>query len=368
MNTPEYANLKITGDISVESVTQKLPDDAFVYTLLGPTGAGKSCLIQALAGGSQDLGISKNQLAGVTQTAAAYRLVNVLFQDEGRDIPIFLVDTPGFSDPKISHLGIFAAKNKFQRKIKKETRVKVLFLTPVTNTRVPGTKRRTIEMLTAMYEPSKYSFPLTIVTTMWNTLYTERSHQRAEENYAQLRDDIWKAWLSILISRITQLTNFEQGFSDMGVTTVRFTNTRESALAILDTGPWENDLFVNAVAGGALLFCDLRERIENALQQKEIIASDLTHPEAQTNLELRAIHTKNHRDNEKTLKKFVKEFLVWRSPPVGYEDAHYHLLKSLLGTYIPLTMSIRIFVLQCQVARLVRHAKRRGAKWFEHKV
>ncbi|KAF9033849.1 hypothetical protein BJ165DRAFT_750160 [Panaeolus papilionaceus] len=370
MDRPEYTKLKIIGDISVEPVTQKLPDDVFVYLLLGPTGAGKSCFIQALAGDSQDLGISKDQLAGFTQTALAYRIVNVFFQHEGKDLPIFLIDSPGFSDPKISHQAVIAAGDALNKEIaeyflyasvhigffynkyhfSRTTPAKMLYLTPVTDTRMPGTKRRTIGMFAAVFEPSNYRLPFTIVTTMWNTVYTEHAHQRAEQNYAQLRDDIFKE------------------FSEMGAKTVRFTNTRESALEILDTGPWENDLYLDSAAANAYIYGDLHERIESAIRQKQTIESELTHPQAQTNLELKAILTKNHRENEETLKKFVQEFLNIGFPPAGCEDAHYHLLKSLLGTYIPRTMDIRRFVLRCQVTRLVCHAKRHGAKWFKHKV
>ncbi|KAF9033839.1 hypothetical protein BJ165DRAFT_1534397 [Panaeolus papilionaceus] len=361
MNTPEYTHLKVTGDISVEPVTQKLPAGAFVYTLLGPTGVGKSSFIQALAGDSQDLGISKDQLAGFTLMASAYKIVNVWFQDGGKHHPIFLVDTPGFSDPKISHQGVLTAGYKLRREINNEvTHSKLLFLTPITDTRMPGTKRRTIEMLRATFESSKYSFPLTIVTTMWNTLHTEDAHHRAEQNYAQLRDDIWKAWVSICISRLMRLINFEQSFSDMGATTVRFTNTRESALEILDTGPWKNDSHQNSVAGGPFIYRDLHERIESALQQKEIIASELFHPQAQTDVELRDILNKNNTENEETLEKFVQELLAGGSPPAGYEEAHYHLVKSLLGTYIPRTMSTIIFVLRYHFTRLVCNARRLG--------
>ena len=91
---------------------------------MGPTGAGKSsvsqCLpvtwryseaeyfdihlkfIEALAGESQQLSISKNQLAGYTQTVNAYRVVNVTLYE----FPVYLVDTPGFSDLKISEFEI----------------------------------------------------------------------------------------------------------------------------------------------------------------------------------------------------------------------------------------------------------------------
>ncbi|KAF9033891.1 hypothetical protein BJ165DRAFT_751450 [Panaeolus papilionaceus] len=127
----------------------------------------------------------------------------------------------------------------------------MLYLTPVTDTRMPGTKRRTIGMFAAVFEPSNYRLPFTIVTTMWNTVYTEHAHQRAEQNYAQLRDDIFKE------------------FSEMGAKTVRFTNTRESALEILDTGPWENDLYLDSAAANAYIYGDLHERIESAIRQKQ---------------------------------------------------------------------------------------------------
>ncbi|KAF9033898.1 hypothetical protein BJ165DRAFT_1534450 [Panaeolus papilionaceus] len=206
MSIPEYSHLRIIGDISVEPVTEKVPGDAMTYILYGPTGAGKSCyliyelqykrkFIQALAGDSQDLGISKDQLAGFTQKASAYKLVNVLFRVEEEDRPIYLMDTPGFSDPKISSLGVFESQTPIYEE---SSYVKHLFLTPVTDTRMPGSRRRTIETLTTWFQPPKYHTAFTIVTTMWNTLHTERAHQHAEVHYEQLRDNIFKAFGSIL--------------------------------------------------------------------------------------------------------------------------------------------------------------------------
>ncbi|KAF9030790.1 hypothetical protein BJ165DRAFT_1535627 [Panaeolus papilionaceus] len=99
----ELNNLEVTGDISVKPVT-KIPGGKVVYIIMGPTGAGKSTFIEALAGGSQNLAISSDQLAGFTQHVTAYKLVNVVRRYTGR--VIYLVDTPGFSDDKISEIEV----------------------------------------------------------------------------------------------------------------------------------------------------------------------------------------------------------------------------------------------------------------------
>lgn len=50
----------------------------------------------------------------MTQSVTAYQLVNVVFPnpDSGNDMPIFIVDTPGFSDVKLSDAGVFIELGK----------------------------------------------------------------------------------------------------------------------------------------------------------------------------------------------------------------------------------------------------------------
>ncbi|KAF9033828.1 hypothetical protein BJ165DRAFT_1534382 [Panaeolus papilionaceus] len=296
-SVPRYTRLKITGDISIETVTERVEEDAFVYLLMGPTGAGKSSFIQALSGDSQDLGIAGDQLAGFTQEASLYRLANVLMEYRDKTRPIYLVDTPGFSDPSISDLGVFNELSKCLPKIPGFH--EYLFLTLVTDTRLPGSKRKTIEMLKEMHQPSRDCVAFTVVTTMWNTISNERSQQRAQSNFIHLRDE----------------------FSDTGSTTVRFTNTKDSALDVLDMGPWSL-----AGPGGNVvpyIYQDLYGRIKNALQRKRIVECDLTEPEAQTNPELRGILENSHKANKEVLKRFIGEFSKFRTLPEGLEDEHY---------------------------------------------
>lgn len=65
--------------------------------------------IEVLKGESQNLSISKDQLSGHTQEVCAYKLVNVT----RLSVPIYLIDTPGFSDSKISDIEITEMVSKW---------------------------------------------------------------------------------------------------------------------------------------------------------------------------------------------------------------------------------------------------------------
>lgn len=51
-------------------------------------------------------------------------------------------------------------------------------------------------MLRAFLGPAEdgNTVSMTVVTTMWDTVCTERTRQRAESNFAQLSDEIFKAF------------------------------------------------------------------------------------------------------------------------------------------------------------------------------
>ncbi|KAF9054912.1 hypothetical protein BJ165DRAFT_1400048 [Panaeolus papilionaceus] len=211
MDNPKATTLEITGQVSVEVASNSMPENPFIYHSLNkqpsltvswdPQGPGKAlasahCLmflapgtfkfIEALAGDSQTLSISKNQLASVTQTVTAYRLVNV---SQGGN-PVFVLDTPGFSDPKISEFETIDMVKNWMEKHNLLVVDRILFLTPITETRLAGSRRRTIEMLKALLILEEDTESMIFVTTMWDTLHNERTRQRAESNFTQLRDEI----------------------------------------------------------------------------------------------------------------------------------------------------------------------------------
>ncbi|KAF9043896.1 hypothetical protein BJ165DRAFT_1404789 [Panaeolus papilionaceus] len=164
--------------------------------------------IKALSGGSQALSISRNQLDSYTKDVIAYRLVNV-FHDAQRPQPIYLIDSPGFSDSKISELEIM---NSVKAWLECNS---ILYLVPVTDTRLPGSKRRTISMLKEFLKPTYSLGYITFVTTMCDTVCNDRLSQRALTNYRQLENEILK--------------DFIHG----GSTITKFVNSKRSALGIL---------------------------------------------------------------------------------------------------------------------------------------
>ncbi|KAF9035446.1 hypothetical protein BJ165DRAFT_645378 [Panaeolus papilionaceus] len=208
----EYPNLRINGPVSAKPAkAEDVGWHAVVLLIVGPTGAGKSTFIEALA---QDpsIRISSNQLEGFTQTVNTYSLVNVSRSGS----PIALVDVPGFADTRISMTNIVSMLKEWMQETGAYDLGRILYFTPIHSVRLPGSHRevlRTFQALTG----AKTARNITIVTSMWDNLWGDSAKQRAESNFNQLRDSVWKE------------------FIDKGGQIVKFYNTPESALSILNT-------------------------------------------------------------------------------------------------------------------------------------
>ncbi|KAF9034746.1 hypothetical protein BJ165DRAFT_1409660 [Panaeolus papilionaceus] len=216
---PEFATklkvITVSGAVSVERVSKVGPIDGgwnfAVFVLLGPTGSGKSTFIESLAPNTT-LGLSSNKLEGFTQSVTIYRVVNV--QSNTARSPFYLVDVPGFADTKISSMGIVSMLRKMIR-TNNNTYFRILYFTPIHNPRLPGSQRRVLRTFEALTGPGS-ARSITIVSTMWDLVWGESPSRRAESNFIQLQDEIWKPYTS------------------SGSDIVRFQNTQESALTILD--------------------------------------------------------------------------------------------------------------------------------------
>ncbi|KAF9050632.1 hypothetical protein BJ165DRAFT_1459146 [Panaeolus papilionaceus] len=107
-------------------------------------------------------------------------------------------------------------------------------------------------------------------------------------------------------------------------------NTRNSALEILDDTRDLADAFSQPISSASSnLYHDLHERIEGALQAKQMIDSELAQPEAHSNADLRAILERNQRENLETLSKFIAQMANFSSVPKGFEEAHQRLQASI---------------------------------------
>ncbi|KAF9031031.1 hypothetical protein BJ165DRAFT_1616598 [Panaeolus papilionaceus] len=320
MEEPRALYLNITGNISIKPLSKgkTLPHNAHIYLLMGPTGAGKSSFIEAFAAKSQKLSISRNQLAGYTQNVTAYQLVNVPWVHYGFiNQPVYLVDTPGFCDSKISQIEVIEMVRDWLKEHGRTTVRKIIYFTPITDTRLAGSRRRTLEMLKKLLLYQANYNSVILATTMWDTITNEQTRNRAESNFSQLHDEISHG-------------------SNVYHPPKRFTNTLASALQLLDVVVQTVDAFSQpGSSADTYLYRDLHERIEGGLQRKAIIEFDLAHDSAQTNKKLKKILKRDQKENDKTLAKFIVQLVEFGDPPNEFREAAQTLRKSIATNIVP---------------------------------
>ncbi|KAF9034794.1 hypothetical protein BJ165DRAFT_1511648 [Panaeolus papilionaceus] len=300
-----YAHLNIAGPVSVERV-ERIEElagtlaNSNAFLILGPTGAGKSTFIEVLAPNGP-LQISSNQLDGFTQSISTYRIVNVERQSE----PVYLVDLPGFADTKISVMSIVSMLKEWLKVTRLSNFCRVLYFTPINNPRLPGSHRqvlRTFDALTGVAAGQS----ITLITTMWNTIWGDNATNRAERNFEQLRDGVWK--------------EFVTNRSWIG----KFYNTQESTLSILDSA------FDNGIALPKYHFEqvtdtlreasyaehireDLQSRIQSLQNQLVNLNSDLEEAEERQDVQLRMLLLSRLDDTKKLLIKFSQQLREFES-------------------------------------------------------
>ncbi|PPQ72327.1 hypothetical protein CVT24_004546 [Panaeolus cyanescens] len=298
-----YHRIRIKGEISVTPVESIHADPhATVIVLIGPTGAGKSSFIEALNSRSAHgrLGIAKNQLESATKHAEMYRVQNI--EDKRRGMPIYVVDTPGLVDPKISEFEVLTAISKWRDECNCLGAVRALYFHPITDVRLASSKQSCIRLFKSFW--GAYNTPtVSLVTTMWDTLRPEK-RDAAEERFDRLVADHWGDW------------------SWKGSKSLKFENTFESAMDIINRvtpfgimGAIRSSSKckvtdygrANSTTGMPVVEELLRERIRNLNQQREIISEDLRDPFNRANDELVRILVRNWEDVSYTLDWHIDE-------------------------------------------------------------
>ncbi|KAF9037937.1 hypothetical protein BJ165DRAFT_1531850 [Panaeolus papilionaceus] len=265
-STRKYKKITVTEPVSVTQVGEESSIRGTCKVLImGPTGSGKSSFIEALGlkGTSR---ISSNGLDGCTQTISAYCLNNVTRNGS----VIYLVDSPGFADSKISEMSIVTM---LQRWIKQNGVFhRILYFTPITAVRLPGSHRQVLQTFQAL-SGIKAAVEISIVTSMWDNIWGERPATRAEKTYEQLQDNIWK------------------DFIEAGAQITKFYNTEESALSILDDAVAQGTGGVFSIEGHRYniksspfannLLTDLQNRIQNLHSHIPTLTDELAQAKSQ---------------------------------------------------------------------------------------
>ncbi|KAF9031023.1 P-loop containing nucleoside triphosphate hydrolase protein [Panaeolus papilionaceus] len=306
-----YHSIRIDGPISVTPVS-KIPRKGIrttIVLLLGPTGSGKSSFIEALAP-KGSLQISSHLLEGCTQSISVYTVENVTSLSYSGE-RIYIVDVPGFGDTKISEMSIVVMIKNFIRDMEINDIGRILYFTPINVVRLPGSQRRILKTFQNMTGIGTEENVM-IVTTMWDVLSSESSTQRAQRNFEQLRDVVWKDYII------------------NGCLIVRFDNNVESALWVLDDAcrrlvaknfQIELSSSIRETEFGADLYNNLQIRIQNLQIQRANIRSELEVATLGPDSQLVTVLSLQLEETERILAKFNQELEDFDAPPELVHDA-----------------------------------------------
>ncbi|KAF9039824.1 hypothetical protein BJ165DRAFT_341180 [Panaeolus papilionaceus] len=281
--------------------------EVVVISLLGPTGSGKSSFIEAAAS-NPSLGLSSDKLEGFTQTVSIYRIINAVKRVQGSDSPIYLVDVPGFADSKISAMSVVSMLKNMIQTNPNLGFFHILYHTPINNPRLPRSQRQVLQTFEALIGVQS-ARNVTIVSTMWDLIWNINTMRRAEGNFNQLREEIWKDYIA------------------QGANTVKFHNTAQSALFILDNAYNQRGtsfppsrieksihLPLRETPFASHIYNDLQTRIHDLQMQQANIQPELQMATEQSDKELKAILIVQLEEVQVQFAKFKEELQEFESP------------------------------------------------------
>jgi len=184
----------------------KLLETDLVIALMGPTGSGKSNIIDTLTG--QPGMRAGSRLESCTTEVRAVRLNNhPVYRDR-----LVLVDTPGFDDTNKPDLEILQmVSNWLQEVYEKDIKLAgIIYLHRISDNRMGGTPHRNLRMFGELCG-DKAVKKVVLVTTMWDKVQQETGARREKE----LFDNYWNKMI------------------EHGALTTRFSNTAGSAWDII---------------------------------------------------------------------------------------------------------------------------------------
>ncbi|CAA7261007.1 unnamed protein product [Cyclocybe aegerita] len=189
------------------NVNSNVTIDDKIIAIMGPTGAGKSNLIDTLA--NHTVQWAGSQLKSVTQEVRTLRLPNPV---DGRNT-LVLVDTPGFDDTTRSDMEILTMiADWLQKTYKGGVKLAgIIYVHRITDNRMGGTPHRNLRMFGELCGENAAG-RVALVTTMWDKL-KEIKVGDSREN--ELRTNYWKTMI------------------EKNATTHRFRNNRADALNIV---------------------------------------------------------------------------------------------------------------------------------------
>ncbi|KDR82126.1 hypothetical protein GALMADRAFT_90708 [Galerina marginata CBS 339.88] len=195
---------------------QKLKPDDIVIALMGPTGSGKSNIIDKLTGAIGDGELAGRGLKSYTTKPNALRINgHHIYGDQ-----IVLLDTPGFDDTTRTDIQILEMISEWLVNAYKEkvTLAGIVYLHRITDNRMSGAPHRNLRLFGKLCG-EKAAANVVLVTTMWDKVkgdvgkmreddLTEHYWNKMIENHARsdrfynTSDSAWAIIESVIVRRI----------------------------------------------------------------------------------------------------------------------------------------------------------------------
>ncbi|KAF9046079.1 hypothetical protein BJ165DRAFT_1593596 [Panaeolus papilionaceus] len=364
MSQDFYSTLIVDGPIFLESMEEfrcrepkHLDEGPFIkgymILLVGPTGSGKSSVrtqlpnsqylklscnlfdgsqfIEALSG-HQRFGIAKDQLESVTQEPQGYHLVNARWRTGD---PIYLIDTPGLSDSKLSEVRVFSTIHSWMIKNRVAAVNNILYFDRITDIRMSGSRWRAIStLLQAVKKFDQESLGISNlaivhITTMWDILSGRHHQQKAEARFTELRATIgdWHALPNTALylakyhntqTSALDIISFENLIliRDWPEWNVFISHTSQSSLPPCYLGCAAGPQFLS------LLFGLLADRIKSSKAQLDTNAHELRASETDDDIELMDVLLQERSNIVLTLKSFERDRLSDGLHALELSDSH----------------------------------------------
>ncbi|PPR07365.1 hypothetical protein CVT24_007248 [Panaeolus cyanescens] len=242
------------------------------------------------------LNISKGSLYSVTHDVVAYEVKNLSLCG----YPVILLDTPGFLDSKMSESRITRMIVSSLDAIcnsASSVRVSILYFQAITDTRIGGKRRESIELLKGV-AATLGAVDLTVVTTMWNKIsWSATRMKEAQERFENLRMNAYNS-SCVPFMRVT-----------------KFNFTLESALLVIDDTyfGWlqsmRDDMMTITIhpQHQKIVRTNLLERIDNTQQHLKFIADEQQNCGAGQNGQLLELLFEEERESLTLLEAFGQD-------------------------------------------------------------
>ncbi|PPQ76105.1 hypothetical protein CVT24_003700 [Panaeolus cyanescens] len=231
---------------------------------------------------------------------------------------VYIIDTPGFVDNNMSEFEVVKKIETWQMESQHGAAIsQYLYFHRITDKRIPGRAKKVMQMLKSTGLGVSTSC-LTVVTSMWDNIHTSVGLQRAQDNFLELQNVIWKDH----IESPSQI--------------VKFVNTHTSAIRILTTTSYNTTIAypINThsdIPGESLtpiLFQELIDRIGNTRLEHEGLSRDVvelitninTHrsPDSDTDEDLISTLISALKDARHRLSKYINQLYTFKRAPRGF--------------------------------------------------